>query len=470
MSHISNQTFPKNFLWGGALAANQVEGAYREDGKGLSVADVLPDGIWGPIVYPPQGEYLKHNAVDFYHRYKEDIALLAEMGFKCLRTSIAWSRIFPKGDEEQPNEAGLQYYDDLFDELAKYGIEPLITLSHYEMPMHLVEHYGGWTNRKVIAFFEHFAETVFTRYKDKVKYWLTFNEINMILHAPFIAGGIRPDQINVTDQILYQAIHHQFVASASAVKMCHEIIPGSQVGCMIAGLPLYPLSPNPNDVLEVMKLERKNLFFSDVQVRGYYPSYIKRFFKENDIVIKIEDEDEAILKNTVDFISFSYYMSGCATANAELNIQSKANILSTVKNPTLPSSEWGWQIDPQGLRYTLNTFYDRYQKPLFITENGLGANDTVNEKGEIVDDYRISYLNDHLSEVREAIEDGVEVMGYTSWGCIDLVSQSSGELRKRYGFIYVNRHDDLTGSFERIKKKSFNWYKEVISSRGQNIK
>ncbi|MEH7313799.1 6-phospho-beta-glucosidase [Priestia megaterium] len=469
MSTINNKTFTKSFLWGGALAANQMEGAYKEDGKGLSVADVMPDGIWGPIVYPPQGEYLKHNAIDFYHRYKEDIALLAEMGLKCLRTSIAWSRIFPNGDEEQPNEAGLKYYDDLFDELAKYNIEPLITLSHYEMPMHLVEHYGGWTNRKVIALFERFAETVFTRYKDKVKYWLTFNEINMILHAPFIAGGIRPDQINVTDQILYQAIHHQFVASASAVKMCHEIIPGSQVGCMIAGFPLYPLSPDPSDVLEAMKLERKNLLFSDVQARGYYPSYIKRFFEENNIIIKMEDEDESILKNTVDFISFSYYMSGCATADEELNIQSRANILSTVKNPTLPSSEWGWQIDPQGLRYILNTFYDRYQKPLFISENGLGANDVVNEDGEVVDDYRIDYLNAHLNEVREALKDGVEVMGYTSWGCIDLVSQSTGEIRKRYGFIYVDRHDDLTGSFKRIKKKSFNWYKEVISSRGEII-
>lgn len=469
MSTINDRIFPETFLWGGALAANQVEGAYKEDGKGLSVADVLPNGIWGPIVYPPQDEYLKHQAVDFYHRYKEDIALFGEMGFKCLRTSIAWSRIFPKGDEEQPNEDGLKYYDDLFDELAKYNIEPIITLSHYEMPIYLVEHYGGWTNRKVITFFERFAKTVFTRYKDKVKYWLTFNEINMILHAPFIAGGIRPDQINITDQILYQAIHHQFVASASAVKMCHEIIPDSQVGCMIAGLPLYPLSPNPSDVLEVMKLERKNLFFADVQARGYYPSYINRFFEENNITIKMEDGDESVLKNTVDFISFSYYMSGCATADTELNIQSRANILSTVKNPTLASSEWGWQIDPQGLRYILNMFYDRYEKPLFITENGLGANDVINENGEIVDDYRISYLNAHLNEVREAIKDGVEVMGYTSWGCIDIVSQSTGEIRKRYGFIYVDRHDDLTGSFRRIKKKSFNWYKEVISSKGEIV-
>ncbi|PKG23417.1 6-phospho-beta-glucosidase [Niallia nealsonii] len=462
--------FPKNFLWGGALAANQVEGAYLEDGKGLTVADVLPDGIWGPIVYPPQGEYLKHNAVDFYHRYKEDIALLAEMGFKCLRTSIAWARIFPNGDEETPNKAGLQFYDDFFNELAKYNIEPLITLSHYEMPMHLVEEYGGWTNRKVIAFFERFAQTVFDRYKDKVKYWLTFNEINILLHAPFIGGGIRPDKVEITNQLLYQAIHHQFVASASAVKICHDMIPNAQIGCMVAGIPLYPLTTDPNDVLEVMKKDRETFFFSDVQARGYYPSYMNRFFKENNITIEMEDGDEEILKNTVDFISFSYYMSGCATANEELNLQSKANILSTVKNPHLPSSEWGWQIDSKGLRYTLNTLYDRYQKPLFIVENGLGAADSINEEGEVIDDYRIDYLNDHLYQVREALEDGVEVLGYTSWGCIDLVSQSTGEIKKRYGFIYVDRHDDLTGTFKRTKKKSFFWYKNVIETNGESLK
>ena len=469
MKNSINDPFPENFLWGGALVANQVEGGYLEGGKGLSVADVLPDGIWGPIVYPPQGEYLKHNAIDFYHRYKEDIALFGELGLKCLRTSIAWTRIFPNGDEESPNEAGLQFYDDLFDELAMYNIEPLITLSHYEMPMHLVEEYGGWTNRKVIKFFERFARTVFNRYKNKVKYWLTFNEINITLHAPFIGGGIRPDKVKITDQLLYQAIHHQFVASARVVKMCHELIPDAQIGCMVAGLPMYPLTPNPDDVLEVMAKDRETFFFSDVQARGYYPNYMKRYFKEKGITIEMEDGDEEILKNTVDFISFSYYMSGCATADEQLNLQAKANILSTVKNPYLSSSEWGWQIDPKGLRYTLNTYYDRYQKPLFIVENGLGAVDTINSDGEILDDYRIDYMNDHLYQVGEAIEDGVEVLGFTSWGCIDIVSNSTGEIRKRYGFIYVNRHDDLTGTFERTKKKSFNWYKNVISTNGVTL-
>lgn len=467
MNNLLNVNFPENFLWGGALAANQVEGGYLEGGKGLSVADVLPDGIWGPIVYPPKGEYLKHNAIDFYHRYKEDIALFGELGLKCLRTSIAWTRIFPNGDEESPNEEGLQFYDDLFDELAKYNIEPLITLSHYEMPMHLVEEYGGWTNRRVITFFERFACTVFNRYKNKVKYWLTFNEINITLHAPFIGGGIRHDKVKITDQLLYQAIHHQFVASASVVKMCHEVIPDAKIGCMVAGLPMYPLTPNPDDVLEVMAKDRETFFFSDVQARGYYPNYMKRYFREKDITIEMEDGDNEILKNTVDFISFSYYMSGCATADEELNLQANANILSTVKNPYLSSSEWGWQIDPKGLRYTLNTYYDRYQKPLFIVENGLGAVDTINSEGEVLDDYRIDYLNDHLNQVGEAIEDGVEILGFTSWGCIDIVSNSSGEIRKRYGFIYVDRHDDLTGTYERIKKKSFNWYKNVINTNGQ---
>lgn len=462
--------FPQGFLWGGALAANQVEGAYNKEGKGLSVADVLPSGIWGPIVHPPQGEYLKHQAIDFYHRYKEDLALFAEMGFKCLRVSIAWTRIFPNGNEESPNEEGLAFYDALFDEMAKHGIEPLVTLSHYEMPMFLVEEYGGWANREVIELFERFAETVFIRFKNNVSYWLTFNEINLALHAPFISIGIRHDKGEISQQVRYQAIHHQFVASASAVKMCHEINPDAKIGCMVAGIPMYPLTPDPSDVLEAQKQERETLFFADVHARGHYPAYIKRFFKENNITIEIKEGDEEILKHTVDFISFSYYMSGCATANEELNVQSNANILSIVKNPYLPSSEWGWQIDPKGLRYTLNMYYDRYEKPLFIVENGLGANDVINENGEIEDDYRIDYLNAHLCQVREAIEDGVEVMGYTSWGPIDLVSQSTGEMKKRYGFIYVDRHDDLSGTFKRIKKKSFHWYKQVIQSNGSTLK
>jgi 6-phospho-beta-glucosidase len=458
-------TFPSNFLWGGALSANQVEGAYLEGGKGLSVADVLPEGILGKIVYPPEGEYLKHKASDFYNRYKEDITLFAEMGFKCLRVSIAWTRIFPKGVESAPNEDGLRFYDSLFSELKKYNIEPLVTLSHYEMPMYLVEEYGGWINRSVIGFFENFVKTVFNRYKDVVKYWITFNEINMILHAPFIAAGIRPDKVEITNQLLYQAIHHQFVASAKAVKICHEIIDGAKIGCMIAGLAVYPLTPRPDDSLEVIKRERESYFFSDVQVRGYYPSYMNRFFRENNIVITMEEEDKEILKHTVDFVSFSYYMSGCATSRDDIEEQ-EANIFKTIPNPHLKSSEWGWQIDAKGLRITLNHLYDRYQKPLFIVENGLGANDELVD-GQIHDDYRIDYIKEHLIQVGEALLDGVDLMGYTSWGPLDLVSQSTGEFRKRYGFIFVDKYDDLTGTYNRIKKDSFYWYKSVIQSNGR---
>ncbi|WP_411345394.1 glycoside hydrolase family 1 protein [Paenibacillus sp. WLX1005] len=463
----AQRLFPEDFLWGGAVAANQLEGAYLEDGKGLSVADVLPDGVFGRIADPPEGEYLKHQAIDFYHRYEEDIALFAEMGFRTLRTSIAWSRIFPNGDETVPNEAGLAFYDRVFDELLKHNIQPLITLSHYEMPLGLVREHGGWSNRETIAHFERFARVVFERYADKVKYWLTFNEINIILHAPFIGGGIYPEK--ATEQVLYQAIHHQFVASALAVKACHELIPDSKIGCMIAGGPLYPLTPKPEDVLEAMRKERENFFFSDVQVRGAYPRYKLRYFEKANIQLDIAEDDLEILKHTVDFVSFSYYMSYCATVDTELIEQSRGNIMSEVKNPFLPVSEWNWTIDPQGLRYILNQLYDRYGVPLFIVENGLGALDQPDEHGYVNDDYRIDYMKDHLLEAAKAIDEGVELLGYTSWGCIDIVSNSSGEIRKRYGFIYVDRHDDLTGDFKRTKKKSFDWYKQVIATNGDYL-
>lgn len=465
--------FPQDFLWGGAVAANQIEGAALEDGKGFTTADALPDGVFGDVSIPPREKYLKKDAIDFYHRYKEDVKLFGELGFKVLRTSIAWARIFPNGDELEPNEKGLQYYDDLFDEMKKYNIEPLITLSHYEMPLGLAVKYGGWSNRKVIDFFERYARVVFERYKDKVKYWLTFNEINVILHAPFNGGGIQGKTEDIDKSVLYQAIHHQFVASALTVKIGHEIMPKAKIGCMIAGSPIYPLTPNPKDIIEAMHKDRDSLFFADVHARGKYPNYMKRYFAENNIQIEITDEDKEILKNTVDFISFSYYMSYCATADEELNIQARGNIMSAVKNPYLKESEWGWQVDPEGLRCILNQFYDRYQLPLFIVENGLGAKDELvkDETGNLTvnDDYRIKYLNDHLVQVREAIADGVEVIGYTSWGPIDIVSNSTGEFRKRYGFIYVDRNDDCEGSFKRYKKKSFNWYKEVIRTNGKNL-
>ena len=462
------KTFPDSFLWGGAIAANQVEGAWREEGKGLSTSDMQPQGIFGPVVERVVGsKSLKDVAIDFYHRYPDDIRLFAEMGFSCLRVSIAWTRIFPNGDEQQPNEAGLAFYDRLFDELAAHNITPLVTLSHYEMPWHLVTQYGGWGNREVIGFFEHYARTVFARYRKKVRLWLTFNEINMSLHAPLTGVGLPETSIKSE---VYQAIHHQLVASAWAVKACREINPDASIGNMLLGGLVYPLSCKPDDVLEALQENRKWQFFGDVQCRGAYPGYMLRFFRENDIHLDITDADRQILQSTVDFISFSYYMSGCVTADQALNEKMRGNILSMVPNPHLQSSEWGWQIDPVGLRTLLNLLWDRYQKPLFIVENGLGAKDVSDATGVVQDDYRISYLNDHLVQVREAIEDGVDVMGYTSWGPIDLVSASKAELSKRYGFIYVRRDDNGEGSLARSRKKSFYWYKEVIATNGASLK
>jgi len=462
------KTFPDTFLWGGAVAANQVEGAYLEDGKGLSTSDVQPKGVFGPVVERVPGDSgIKDVAIDFYHRYPDDIKLFAEMGFSCLRVSIAWTRIFPNGDEQQPNEAGLAFYDKLFDELAAHNITPLVTLSHYEMPWGLVKQYGGWGSRQVIGFFERYARTVFTRYKENVKLWLTFNEINMSLHAPMTGVGL-PETSSKAE--VYQAIHHQLVASALAVNACHEIVPEGKIGNMLLGGLVYPLTCKPDDVLEALQENRAWQFFGDVQCRGAYPGYMLRFFRDNGIQLDVTDADREALKSTVDFISFSYYMTGCVTTDEELNQQARGNILSMVPNPHLASSEWGWQIDPVGLRTLLNVLWDRYQKPLFIVENGLGAKDKPDADGIVQDDYRIAYLNDHLVQVREAMEDGVEVMGYTSWGPIDLVSASKAELSKRYGFIYVDRDDSGHGTLARSRKKSFYWYKEVISTKGASLK
>lgn len=464
--------FNEGFLWGGAIAANQCEGAYNEDGKGLSIQDIMPNGIVGPISDGPVEENLKLVGIDFYHRYKEDIKLFAEMGFKTLRFSIAWSRIFPKGDEETPNELGLKFYDNVIDECLKYGIEPLVTLSHYETPLHLAKTYDGWRNRKLIKFFENYCRVVFERYKGKVKYWLTFNEINSVIHFPLMGAGILTPKAELTKQDVYQAAHHELVASALAVKLAHEIMPDSKVGCMVLGVINYPMTPHPDDMIASMERDQDLMFFTDIHVRGKYPRYTKKLFKELGVNIQMEPEDEEILKNTVDFISFSYYMSKCTAKDLSKYEKGRGNLTSGVKNPYLEESEWGWQIDPQGLRYICNYFYNRYEKPLFIVENGLGAVDElveVNGEKTVIDDYRIKYLNDHLVELGKAIEDGVEIMGYTSWGCIDLVSASTAELKKRYGFIYVDRQNDGSGTLERYKKKSFNWYKEVIRTNGGSL-
>ncbi|MCR9560054.1 glycoside hydrolase family 1 protein [Vibrio alginolyticus] len=459
--------FPKHFLWGGAIAANQVEGSYNLGGKGLSTSDMLPNGISSPHqTREERTPGIKDVAIDFYNRYPEDIALFKEMGFNCLRLSLAWSRIFPNGDELEPNEEGLAFYDKIFDELTKHNIQPFVTLSHYEMPYALVENYGGWGDRRVIEFFERYARTVLERYKDKVKLWLTFNEINMSLHAPFTGVGLQED---ANEQEIYQAIHHQLVANAKAVKLCQQIVSNGKIGNMLLGAINYPYTCNPDDVLAAMHENNKWLFFGDVQTRGQYPGYMKRYFRENGIEIQMEAGDlEEIASASVDFISFSYYASGCASADPKQ--KEVGNIVDSVPNPYLEKSQWGWLIDPKGLRILLNFLHDRYQKPLFVVENGLGARDEIDENGEIQDDYRIAYLNDHLVQAHEAILDGVELMGFTSWGPIDLVANSTAEMSKRYGFIYVDRHDDGQGTLERKRKKSFFWYQDVIRTSGGSLK
>ncbi len=470
---MTTTPFPADFLWGGATAANQVEGAFDQDGKGLSVQDVMPRGISAPRSATPTPDNLKLVAIDHYNRYAEDIALFAEMGFGVYRFSIAWSRIFPKGDETEPNEAGLAFYDRVLDELEKHGIQPLVTISHYETPLHLAETYGGWASRDLIGFYERYARTLFERYGSRVKYWLTFNEINSLLHAPFMSGGIPiPDGGSVPDDVLYQAMHHELVASARATRIAREVAPGAQVGCMVLSMPIYPLSPSPADALAVLTADHANLVYGDVHTRGEYPGYFLRTLREKGIELDITDEDRDDLTNTVDFVSFSYYMSVAETADAEKKGSGEGNIMGGVQNPTLEASEWGWQIDPVGLRLVLNQFWDRWRKPLFIVENGLGARDQLVEvdgRKTVVDDYRIAYLNDHLVQVGEAIADGVRVLGYTSWGCIDIVSASTAQLSKRYGFIYVDRNDDGSGSLDRYRKKSFHWYADVISSNGASL-
>lgn len=489
MSNSVNKSikgFPSDFLWGGATAANQLEGAFDADGKGLSSADM--------VAYIPKAErtndhaieisserieqilsgefearFPKREGIDFYHRYKEDIALFAEMGFKVFRLSINWARIFPNGDDAEPNEAGLQFYDDVFDELHKYGIEPLVTLAHYETPLGLTQKYNGWANRKVVEYFITYAQTVFTRYKAKVKYWITFNEINMMTLSPFTGGGVVIDRSENKLQTIYQALHHQFVASALATKLVHEIIPGSQMGCMLARMESYANTCNPEDVRLNQHENQLNLYFTDVHSLGEYPRYMERYFADNDIVIQKESGDDEILrKNTVDYVAFSYYMTLTVSTNPE-GERAQGNLFGGVKNPYLKASEWGWQIDPIGLRIMLNTMYDRYRKPLFIVENGLGAYDKVEADGSIHDSYRIDYHRQHIKQMKEAIMDGVELIGYTSWGPIDLVSMSTSEMSKRYGFIYVDLDDDGNGTLARSKKDSFEWYKKVIASNGEEL-
>ncbi|HCY53678.1 MAG TPA: beta-glucosidase, partial [Kandleria vitulina] len=483
------KTFPEHFLWGGATAANQFEGGWKEGGKGPSVSDVAKftdpkemkdlldvhglcditdEQIKEALETDDEVFYPKRHGIDFYHHYKEDIALLAGMGFKVYRMSIAWSRIFPKGDEEVPNEEGLAFYDRVFDECLKYNMQPLVTMSHYEPPLYLATEYNGWYNRKTIDFFVRYVDVITKRYKDKVKYWLTFNEIDSIIRHPFMTGGLIESRFKKEqfEEVEYQAMHHQFVASALAVKITHENIPDAKVGCMLTKLTYYPYSCRPEDVLKERETMRQIYCYSDTQVYGEYPRYLLNMYKNKGFHIKMSEEDLRIMKDyPVDFISFSYYSSSCVAENEEGLTMTSGNTQTAIKNPYIPSSDWGWQIDPIGLRISLIDLYDRYRKPLFIVENGLGARDQIEEDGSINDNYRIDYLKKHMIQMYHAIkDDGVELMGYTTWAPIDLVSNSTNQMSKRYGFIYVDVDDYNRGSYKRIKKKSYDWYKKVIET------
>ena len=471
--------FHKGFLWGGATAANQCEGAFAVGGRGLANVDVIPYGPDRRSVVNGEKKmfgftegyyYPAKVGIDMYHRYKEDIALFAEMGFTVYRLSIAWSRIFPQGDETEPNEEGLLFYENLFKECRKYNIEPLVTITHFDCPMHLIKHYGGWRNRELVSFYERLVTVLFKRYKGLVKYWLTFNEINVMLHGSFMGAGICFEEGEDRYKTLYAAAHHELIASALATKIARETDPENKVGCMLAAGNYYPLTCKPEDVWQALLDDRKNYFFADVQSRGYYPPYALKEFERNNFQVPFADGDKDLLKsNTVDFISFSYYTSRVSSFVPD-SADKGGTLMGGAKNPYLKASEWGWTIDPLGLRVTMNSLYDRYQKPLFIVENGLGAKDSPDSDGNIEDDYRVAYLREHIKAMKQAVdEDGIELLGYTTWGPIDLVSAGTGEMSKRYGFIYVDRDDFGDGTLNRSRKKSFYWYKKVIASNGEDL-
>lgn len=472
--------FPTEFLWGGATAANQCEGAYDEDERGLASVDVIPYGedrfkvARGEIKMLECDDshlYPAHYGIDFYHRYKEDIKLFADMGLKCFRFSIAWTRVIPDGDGEVCDK-GLDFYEAVVDECLKYGIEPLITINHFDAPINLINKFGGWKDARMIDAFLKLCEALFKRLGNKVKYWLTFNEINMLLHLPFMGAGILFKEGEEKNQVLYTAAHHELVASAKAVIMAHKMMPDAMVGCMLAAGQFYPFSCNPDDVYKGMEADRDNYFFTDVQARGEYPVWALKRMEKANVKLTISEEDKKTLKEgTVDFISFSYYSSRCVSADPEVckNYAKGNAVFASVKNPYLKASEWGWQIDPLGLRITCNTLYDRYNKPLFIVENGLGAKDII-EDGKIHDAYRIDYMREHIKAMNAVInEDGIPLLGCTFWGIIDLVSASTGEMSKRYGMIYVDLDDKGEGTYNRLKKDSFYWYQKVIKTLGEDL-
>lgn len=468
------------FLWGGAVAAHQLEGGWNIDGRGISICDVMTGGnvkearrITDGVI---EGEnYPNHEGIDFYHTYEQDLDLFQEMGFRCFRTSISWSRIFPNGDELLPNEKGLEFYDRLFDAMIARGIEPVVTISHFEMPYYLVKNYGGFRNRKTIDFFLRFCETIFKRYHKKVKYWMLFNEINNQTDTTrdiyaFTNSGILFSEDDKREEVMYQAVHYELVAGAKAVQIAKKINPEMKIGCMVAWVPIYPFSCNPDDQISAMKEMHDRFLFTDVYVRGHYPSYIKKYWEQNRISLDITADDLEIIKQgTVDYIGFSYYMSSVSKSGSTGD-QGERGFDSSVKNPYLKDSDWGWPIDPEGLRYSLNQLYERYEIPLFVVENGFGAYDQCDENGYVEDDYRIEFLKQHIKELKKAILlDGVDVIGYTVWGCIDVISFGTGEMEKRYGMIYVDKDNQGNGSGKRSRKKSFFWYKNLIETNGENI-
>ena len=470
----------EKFMWGAAMAANQCEGAYLEEGKGLSIVDLLPDaahGRWDMLYHPEKyldkelEFYPSHEAIDFYHRFREDLELLAGMGIQAFRTSISWPRIFPNGDDSEPNEKGLEFYDRLFAECRRLNMEPVVTLCHFDTPYALVKKYGGWKDRRAVDAYCRYCETIFRRYREIVRYWITFNEINMITHIPYLGGGLLIEGEDNPKQAIYQAAHHQLVASARAVQMGHEIDPENRIGCMLAAGSFYPYSCRPEDVLESLEKNHENYLFIDVQARGAYPAYAERLFEENGVLLKMEEGDSSLLsRNTADYIAFSYYSSRLAGTGEEArkNVVD-GNAVTTLRNPYLDITAWGRQIDPVGLRITMNELYDRYQKPLFLVENGLGCEDIPDESGFVQDDYRIDYARRHILQMQEAIKDGVKCLGYLAWGTIDLISAGGGEMKKRYGFIYVDRDNNGKGTMKRRPKKSYEWYKRVIASDGTKL-
>ena len=464
--------FPDGFLWGGAIAANQAEGAYREGGKGLSITDVTQCGPTRYVDYrlevDPKRFYPSHEAIDFYHRYPDDLKLMAEMGFKVFRTSINWTRLFPTGEEEEPLQAGIDFYRQMFQTMHDLGMEPLITLSHYETPLALTKKYNGWANRKLIDLFDRYARTCFENFGDQVRYWLTFNEVNNMLKAPYLAAAIDTRGMEDPMPTIFQAAHHLFVSNARTVKLCHELLPGAQIGCMLSLSNVYPATCKPEDVLDAYNVRRRQLFFGDVMLNGAYPCYTAKLLDDMGGAIAPEPGDlELIKENTSDFLGFSYYRTSVYSRGDAIAFSTAGGVGHD--NPYLKKSAWGWQIDPVGLRYTCNELVDRYRKPLFVVENGLGAVDTVEADGHVHDPYRIEYLRDHIDALAGAIKDGCDIMGYTWWGPIDIVSAGDGEMKKRYGFIYVDRDNEGRGTGARVKKDSFAYYRHVIATNGASL-